>query len=305
MENSEFNTLLNKFIEETITSDELIRLKSLKEFTFYEKVLEYSSDFTVPQIKEEESYINFVDKTIDKQKEKPVIKFHYKGIIGGIAASIAILLGLFYIINPMQSFRTGVGEQLAVFLPDSSEVILHANSLIRFDKKEWAEDRLVMLQGEAYFKVKKGSTFEVDTEEGSVKVLGTQFNVNEDEDFLEVQCYEGKVAVERNGETHILTKGKAYRQIKEKAPETWDIEQEIPSWKNFESTFTNIPLSYLLETFKRVYGVNILTEGVDLQKRFSGSFPNNDMKIALETISNSMNLEYQIKNKKQIVLRAR
>ena len=48
----------------------------------------------------------------------------------------------------------------------------------------------------------------------------------------------------------------------------------------------------------------IYVEKIDLEKRFSGSFPNKDIKIALETISNSMNLDYSIKNKK-VILRTR
>ncbi|CAM1341705.1 FecR family protein [Tenacibaculum amylolyticum] len=308
MENQEFDILLNKFIENTISQEELIKLKSFKQFSLYEKVLNYSSDFKAPHIDEQQSFDNFINKATTKTNSKVsklVIQLNIKTIVGGIAAAVLLLFGLFQILNPNQTYTTDFGEQLAVLLPDSSQVLLNAETSITFDKKNWDKNRTVSLQGEAFFKVKKGSKFKVVTEEGIVSVLGTQFNVNEQEDFLEVQCFEGKVSVERNGEQFILLRGQAVRQIKENSFEEWNFTNEGPSWENFESSFKNTPLQYIIKSFEKTYGVEIITQNIDLQKRFSGSFPNTNKTVAIETIANSMNLEYQIKNDKQITLRSK
>ena len=51
-------------------------------------------------------------------------------VITTIAASIAILLSVFYIVNSKITQEAGFGEKLAMKLPDNSEVILNAKSSI-------------------------------------------------------------------------------------------------------------------------------------------------------------------------------
>ena len=69
------------------------------------------------------------------------------------------------------------------------------NTTLKYASNKWDKKRRVRLEGEAFFKVAKGSTFTVDTKTGSVKVLGTQFNVKNRIGFFEVVCYEGLVGV--------------------------------------------------------------------------------------------------------------
>jgi len=63
-------------------------------------------------------------------------------------------------------------------------VVLNSKSTISFNKTDWKNNRQLTLDGEAYFKVEKGSTFTVNTNNGSVTVLGTQFNVNSTRRFF-------------------------------------------------------------------------------------------------------------------------
>jgi ferric-dicitrate binding protein FerR (iron transport regulator) len=42
---------------------------------------------------------------------------------------------------------------------------------------------------EAYFQVKKGQTFSVNTTDGVVKVLGTHFNVKQRKNYFEVKLF--------------------------------------------------------------------------------------------------------------------
>lgn len=70
------------------------------------------------------------------------------------------------------------GYTSSVVLSDGTEVILNAGSNLRFPVVFSLENRMVELNGEAYFKVKKSEKpFIVKTEEGEVKVYGTEFNV--------------------------------------------------------------------------------------------------------------------------------
>ena len=129
-----------------------------------------------------------------------------------VAASIAIILGIF-LYNPQKIYTSNYGEQISVTLPDGSEMILNAKSIASFDKSSWNVNREVSLKGEAFFKVKKGGKFTVVTDNGNISVLGTQFNVQSQDSFFEVTCFEGKVKVQSNTAKKILTSGKGYRTI--------------------------------------------------------------------------------------------
>ncbi|WP_075340456.1 FecR family protein [Tenacibaculum agarivorans] len=303
MENQEFDILLNKFIEGTISSEEFSKLETQKGFNSYQKILEASSEFSTPHIDEDESFNNFMKKTAGKEiKPTPVRKLNRTYILSGIAASLLLFFGLFQFLNTNETYTTGFGEQLAVVLPDGSKVQLNSDSSLKFNKGSWDNNRKVELEGEAYFKVQKGSQFKVETVEGTVSVLGTQFNVNQHKNFLEVQCFEGKVKVERNDNEVILVRGEAVRQIKDQTLEKWNFINTAPTWKMFESSFTNTPLRYVVENLIKTYGVTVVTDNIDLNKRFSGSYPTRNITVALETITTSMNLTYNLNNKK-VVLR--
>ena len=90
--------------------------------------------------------------------------------------------GMFYYLSPhneMIEISVAYGEQKRLILPDSSEVWLNAGSSILYPETFAKDKRLVMLDGEAYFSVKKdtASPFIVEASQLSVKVLGTRFNV--------------------------------------------------------------------------------------------------------------------------------
>lgn len=66
-----------------------------------------------------------------------------------------------------------------VAFEDGSEVLLNANSELRYPTSFEGDTREVFLRGEGYFTVAKSNKpFIVTTEEVSVKVYGTEFNVN-------------------------------------------------------------------------------------------------------------------------------
>ena len=81
--------------------------------------------------------------------------------------------------NEMLEISTAYGEQKRVVLPDSYEIWINAGRTDTFPEVFANDKRLVTLDGEAYFTVKKDTTkpFVVETSQLSVKVLGTKFNV--------------------------------------------------------------------------------------------------------------------------------
>lgn len=86
-----------------------------------------------------------------------------------------------------------------VVLPDGSEVVLRPNSAIRFREPFDEAQRVVALEGEAFFNVSRNVSrpFLVNTKEVITKVLGTSFTVSAfpDDEHITVSVQTGKVSV--------------------------------------------------------------------------------------------------------------
>lgn len=119
----------------------------------------------------------------------------------GIAASFTLVglmtLWLLWGTSEAQliSFATGIGESKQIRLPDSSLIVLHANSTLTYSEDY---DRTIQLHGEAYFDVShhQDLTFTVQTGALAVTVLGTQFHVKDRGTEPEVALVAGKVQVQ-------------------------------------------------------------------------------------------------------------
>jgi transmembrane sensor len=94
------------------------------------------------------------------------------------------------------TYETGRGQQSSVTLADSTEVTLNHTSQLTVVHRPFERERHVVLRGEAFFKVRRnGAPFIVHTDVGTVRVLGTQFNLRAREGALEVTVVEGRVAL--------------------------------------------------------------------------------------------------------------
>jgi hypothetical protein len=94
---------------------------------------------------------------------------------------------------PRENVTIQSHEQVAtLYLPDSTKVWLNINSSITYPAK--FQTREIALEGEAFFSVKKDTTdFTVSTRNTNVRVLGTKFNIKEQEDSTILTVAEGTV----------------------------------------------------------------------------------------------------------------
>lgn len=153
-----------------------------------------------------------VEAAIRQQEGAPVRVMRpvpWGKVFTAAACLMTLAFGIWYIgartgHPQMAEIRTGYGEIKNVLLPDSSVVILNANSSIRIPQ-QWTEKegRQVWLEGEAYFQVQKkpsaGQPFTVHTRQVNVEVLGTRFNVNTRRQHSIVSLEEGKVRLSVTG----------------------------------------------------------------------------------------------------------
>jgi ferric-dicitrate binding protein FerR (iron transport regulator) len=190
------------------------------------------------------------------------------------------------------SHSTAFGQQKVIELPDGSLVTINSKSTIEFNPDSWQSSRILNLSGEAYFKVKKGSQFTVNTPNGDVVVLGTEFNVNSSHNFFEVICYEGKVKVEKNSKAYILTPGKIIRKFNENKLEENFTNKNFPDWTKGESTFVSVPLEFVIKSIEKQYNLTVISNQVDITRVYTGSFTHNNLDVALATVFKTMNIKY-------------
>src|SRR5690606_26026261 len=94
--------------------------------------------------------------------------------------------------------RNESNSSMTIFLSDGSEVELEPGSMISYPRKFTTGNRVVRLEGRAFFDVAKDSLnpFLVNTKSVNVKVLGTSFKVSSFENEpAEVSVVTGKVEV--------------------------------------------------------------------------------------------------------------
>ncbi|PKV50102.1 FecR family protein [Aquimarina sp. MAR_2010_214] len=292
---------LSRWINGELSEEELREFKSHPEYEHYVKIMAGADalDLTDYDIEKELSTLKSKSSYTSKEKSNSVIKL-WPYI--AVAASIVIILGIF-LFKPSESFNANYGEQLTVTLPDGSEMILNAKSTASFDEKNWKKNRMVTLEGEAFFKVKKGSKFTVTTKNGKVSVLGTQFNVQSQNTLFEVTCFEGKVSVVNKENKNILTAGKGYRNLENTAPESWTFDTQKPSWLNNTSSFRSIPIKYVFNELEEQYDLKIKTTEINLETIYTGTFPNNNKEVALRTVFSTLGMKYSLsKDSKTVVL---
>ena len=282
-----------KWLNNDLSSKEMEDLKQSEDLQTLEKIAHYASQLEVPKVDSQTA----LEKL--QFKKKPKIRTLNFKTFYSVAAVLVLALtsGYFFFYNINTSIETQIAQRKTFTLPDNSEVVLNAESKITFNEKKWAKKRSLTLQGEAFFKVKKGQTFSVKTTDGIVTVLGTQFNVKARKNYFEVHCYEGLVSVTHNNKTTKLPPGKILRVINEKVENVEDFYSKNPSWILQESSFIKIPLDQVIAELERQYDLKIKVDGVDTSKLFTGSFTHTNKEIALQAVTIPLQLSYKIEGK--------
>ncbi len=307
MENKDINsiedTFLAKWLEGKLSDSELKQRVGEEAYLSYLKLrkgIEVSEKLNAST----DATFRNIQSRIEHKKTAKVRKLKTKMSFIGVAATILICFGLFTILKDSQTIvETGFGETKTVTLIDGSEVVLNSKSKLTYDEDSWDEERLINLEGEAYFKVAKGKTFTVETDNGFVTVLGTQFNVISMNNLFDVVCYEGKVGVKTLDSQHVLMPSHSIRKIDTKPTQTLFTQLSSPTWISGESTYKSLPVRFVIKALENQYNIKIDAESIDDSVLFTGSFPNNDLKVALRTVFEPLDIKFDEKENRNIKLR--
>ncbi|QBQ39952.1 FecR family protein [Sphingobacterium psychroaquaticum] len=178
--------------------------------------------------------------------------------------------------EPMvQQINVPQGQTGAVVLTDGTKVWLNANSSLTYDVNFVGNERLVKLQGEAYFEVtpNKEKPFIVESKNQQVKVLGTHFNVKAyTVSHVITTLLEGKVQVSTGAKERILKPGQSsvvgFNDSDIKVVPA--ICYEVNAWRNNEFAFYDATLNDISDELSRWYGVEVQVVGRSDSFGFTG-----------------------------------
>ncbi len=272
------------------------------DYELYEKIAISSKQFVVPDFDENLMYQN----VLSTKKSKSPIKLNYKWF-AGIAASLLIGLGLpLFFMGSFQTTEIAKNGNKNIFeLPDASKVTMNAGSEIKYSKWNWDSHRKLDLEGEAFFEVKKGKKFDVNTTLGTVSVVGTQFSVKNRGQRFEVKCFEGIVKVETKNTTLLVKKGENVTFENQKQIESLQQNSNKPEWLELQYNFNSENLTSVIDELKRTYNIEIDLQNVKTMQNFTGTIPTNNQEVALKIVCTTFGLQSKIdsKNKKIIITR--
>ena len=292
-------TLLARWLSGELTDEERRQVEAHPHFADWQQLARSSAELQAPAYDEKANWQQLKDKrsTLSSPKKSSLSVVRWWP---AIAASLLLAIVATFLLLPArgtgseQLIATSSGEQVQQQLPDASLVTLNAESSIAYNSGDWADDRKLELEGEAFFQVEEGSRFLVQTSLGEVEVLGTSFNVYARPDGFKVYCFTGRVAVHRqNGGTIQLGPGQGVSLVNGQRQQLFSREREAPGWTRGETNFRNAALTEIFAVVERQFGVEVEYENLPAV-RYTGPLPHADLEEALLVFCTPMKLRYEL-----------
>lgn len=240
----------------------------------------------------------------------------------GIAAVFALIVGfsLSYLFNGAESWvpsrfenviMAPSGQKSQLILPDGTQVWLNSGSRLSYNYEFNTRDRVVHLEGEAFFDVKKDQqhAFVVKTGAVDVKVLGTSFNVQAytDEDNIRVALLRGKVgllsAVSQNLLTYLSPGQAATISKNDLSCRVASCDAEIESsWHQNLLKFDGASAGDVWKKLERWYGVRIILLSANPSNLYWFTVKTESLTELLEMINKITPIEYKL-NGEEVTIR--
>tara|TARA_R100001369_G_C3314221_1_gene167824 strand:- start:967 stop:1875 length:909 start_codon:yes stop_codon:yes gene_type:complete len=292
--------LLKKWLNHDLTNAEIAAFSKRSDYAINQNIIDKAQLFKASQFSKAYDFETFKNAY---QKKLSVKRLAWVKPLLRIAGVLLITFGLYFTVfsKNLVEVRTLLSEKTTVSLPDLSQVTLNADSEITYDAKAWDSKRRLNLNGEGYFKVAKGKAFDVITKSGTVTVVGTEFNVKARNNYFEVICYEGIVKVTSDSISRQLLAGETFRILNKRFSEGKIADSE-PKWTKNRSSFKSIPFSEVIEELERQYTIKAAFKYTDTTRLFSGGFVHDNLENALISITQPMNLTFEISLPNQVLI---
>ncbi len=166
------------------------------------------------------------------------------------------------------TITTPRGGQYEVILSDGSKIWLNAGSSLRFPTAFNGAKREVDVKGEAFADIAKDENrpfyvhvlSESDEEKGTIKVLGTQFNINAypENKHVKAALISGSIKVERGKTEKTLVPGeRAFIKDGKIAVKKEENLERVIAWKEGQFNFEGYDIRHVMQQIARWYDVKV------------------------------------------------
>lgn len=206
-------------------------------------------------------------------------------------------------------YQASNGERKKIVLPDGSEITLNGGSKVLVNS-EYTEERLVLLEGEAFFEVNRNesSPFTVRSSKLTTTVLGTSFNINSSliNETVSVKFGKVKVSFNDSSQESILEKGEQVQTSQQSF-----LAQPIPDndqtfgWLEGKLVLQDATLEELAKKLETWYGATIEFKSKTNPKcLLTGTYTNLTLEEIMEIIKYSTKINYSIDGKNITIISA-
>ncbi|WP_143305892.1 FecR domain-containing protein [Chitinophaga vietnamensis] len=266
---------------------------------------EQASEGQRHQLPDKEAVWNSIRQQLEARPPSLKVASRYGWWWKGAAAAVigATLAVLYYHYRPAASKQVAALPPLTVTavdairrdtLPDQSLAVLQQHATLRYARGFSGKERLVELSGEAWFDVKPAANkpFMVKAGDVSIRVLGTAFNVKQEDSLVTIAVQNGRIAITNGARS--LEAGAGEQVTYHVARREFDKTAAVtPASKVFN--FENATLGDIARQLEKAYGVTVVLENKELANcTMSSSFENKDLHYIFQVIAVTLNVQYRI-----------
>ncbi|EGK01292.1 FecR family protein [Dysgonomonas gadei] len=242
--------------------------------------------------------------------------------VAGIAAMLAIIVGVAatvfvkstidsaFLSQSVTTIETRQGQKMQMTLPDGTKVWLNSGSKLTYAGDFNRSERIVNLEGEAFFNVTKNQSkkFKVRTSGVDIEVKGTSFDVSayNDDREISVSLLEGKVVItDKTGkymtdlnpdELAIISRQNLkYTLFKDDA-------NTYRSWTEDQLIFYNEDIYEVAKKLERWYGINIKLVNPNEKQKYTFSVKTESLRELLELFNKLTPIDYKINGKEVTII---
>lgn len=292
--------LIKKWLDNDLSEKEAQAFEALEHADLYKEIIDEAKRFDGALHAKVKPFETLENKL--ENKKSPSLNWLNTAM--KIAAVLVVGVAVFTLFgkDTVNSFQTEFAQNETITLPDNSIVKLNEASQLEYNASKWDKKRALTLKGEAFFDVEKGQRFDVNTDFGKVSVLGTEFNVISRDSLFKVSCFEGLVQVDYNNKSIQLPAGTEFiLKFGEGKKNTIVIAE--PYWLKDMSVFKNVPIQLVLKDIEAQFMVSITKQFDDINLNFTGAFEHKDLENALKSVTQPLNLTYDIKTNNAVVIK--
>ncbi len=321
MEESQFRQLLDKYAEGKCTPEE-VRLLHLFYDSYQEETLSDELDAFDRWMTEEEIHRNIKHilshnerEEYSAYKQRTSNKYARLKVVATFILLFSLGIGGYFAYQDMPvpevawiEKSTQKGQKASITLTDGTKVYLNVDSKLSFPEYFEAQQREVILEGEAFFEVSRNPKrpFVIKSGNLTTTVLGTSFNIKAVQgEVNHVTVLSGKVKVNANDddgtihEVYLDPEQQAYfdGQLTKKTV----YSEQYVAWRERVIRFDELTLEEATAQLERWFNVTIDIEGEAIKKcRISGQYIDESLINVMKSFEHILGIEYQIEGERKL-----